>query len=155
VSDRPFPALVLATGIALLLVQGADLWNALAGTDFVTRPGRMGLVTTLTGRAGVLLLADALLVGAALALRKPPLFRTLAGLHWVAAAAVLLAATFVLLDAGQLAPAVVAGEVAAYRVLIVRILGVLLTVGTGAVLAARALARLAEAPPPGTGATGG
>jgi hypothetical protein len=146
---RPFLLILAAAGLLLLVQQLADLAPILSDTDLATPSGRVRLVTILAGRSSPFLLADVFLVWAALALSRGGAVRVFGALHLMLGVLMVVATPFFLLDAGHLAGAISGAEVAAYRVIVVRTLGVLAVLGLSALVAGGAIWRLGRAIPAG------
>jgi hypothetical protein len=146
---RAFLSILAAAGLLLLVQQLADLAPILSETDLATPSGRVRMVTILAGRASPILLADVFLVWSALALSQGVAIRVFGALHLMLGALMVVAAPFFLRDAGRLANAISGDEVAAYRVIVARTLGMLTVLGASALLAGRAIWSMGRVTPAG------
>jgi hypothetical protein len=139
---RPFLLILAAVGLLVLVHQLADLAPILSETDLATPSGRVRLVTILEGRASPFLLADVFLVWTSLTLSRGGAVRVFGALHLILGVLMVVATPFFLLDAGRMAGAISGTEIAAYRVIVARSLGVLVVLGASALVAGRAMWRL-------------
>ena len=143
---RRFFPILAAAALVILFHQVSDLFAALAGTDIHIPASRMRLVTGLGSRGAALVTADVLLIWAAVGLHGGGALRSLGGANYACGALALLAAAIFLLDAGKTASAVGGNEISTYRIVVVRTLVLFLAGGAGALIAARQLFGLADAP---------
>ncbi len=138
-NPRPLLPLAVVSGLFLLLYRVLDLSVAWPDLDVATPAGRARLIALTVSRIPAPLLADFLLIGTTVSLGHPGGLRLLGKAH-LAGGLILLALTPVfLIDSGSLAPAVVAGEVSVFRMLVVRVLVLLLGLGIGGILTGRLL----------------
>lgn len=128
--------LPVAIGAALLIAlhQLVDVYGAMAGLDLATAAGRMGLVNTVAARLPAFIVADVLLVLAAVRGGSRPLLFFLVIVHFGLGLTSLVLLPDYLSDAGGLTAGVRPAELLAYRVLVVRVVLILLVGGAGGLL---------------------
>ena len=139
--ERRFLPILAVVGAIILMHQTLDLLSVSAGADIATPTGRLGLVAILWTRGPALLAADVCLVLAAVLSSRTRLLVVLAIVHLVGGAAALLEAPFFLADAGRMAGSISVPELTSFRITVLRILVVLLTVGAGSMVAGMSLLR--------------
>lgn len=133
--DRFLP---VAIGAALLIAlhQLVDVYGAMAGLDLATAAGRMGLINTVVARLPAFIVADVLLVLAAVREEGPgrPLRFLLVIVHFGLGLTALALFPEYLADAAGVTAGVRPAELLAYRVLVVRVVLILLVGGAGGLL---------------------
>lgn len=150
IPQRRFVRVLAAAGALLVVQQLSDLAPLLSQADLATPAGRVRLVTVLAGRVSPFLLADVSLVWAAVALSQGGAARVLGALHLMLGVVMIVVTPFFLADAGRLAGVMSGEEVAAYRVIVTRTLGVLTVLGVTVLMAGRDIWRSSRpVSPPG------
>ncbi|HET9276396.1 MAG TPA: hypothetical protein VFN96_10030 [Gemmatimonadales bacterium] len=131
--DRFLP---VAIGAALLIAlhQLVDVYGAMAGLDLATAAGRMGLVNTVAARLPAFIVADVLLVLAAVRAADRRLRFLLVIVHFGLGLTALALLPEYLADAAGITAGVRPAELLAYRVLVVRVAVILLVGGAGGLL---------------------
>lgn len=143
---RPFLPMLAAASLLILLHQVSDLWAGLGGIDLQLPASRMRLLSTIGTRGAALVSSDVLLAWAVLGLSHGRALRALGALHYAGGALALLAAPLFLLDAGSMASSVPGVEISTYRIVVLRTLLLLTSVGVAALVAAPQLSGLARRP---------
>lgn len=133
-ADRFLPIGLAAAGL-VLIHQLLELQGILGGIDLAMPGDRMRLLNGLEARLPALLLVDVLLVVAILHRGAIGPIKGLGWAHVAGGTLALLAVPLFFRDAGSMASAVGAGELASFRVLVVRTAGVLAALGAGSVIA--------------------
>lgn len=136
---RRFFPLLLAVGCVVLVLQGVDLLAVLAGSDLGVPGGRVRQLLAVESRSPGALTADLLVIWSLLGQGKWGALRVLGALHWVLGALLLLAVPLFLSDAGSMATGFAGAPLSAFRVVVVRTLGMLGLLSLLAILVGRAL----------------
>jgi hypothetical protein len=143
---RRFLPLLAATAALILLHQVLDLATLLPGSDLGTPAGRVRQLLALAARSPGLLVADLLLIWAAIGWGATGGLRKLAVAHLVLGVVLLVLLPFFLLDAGRVAGTFGGAESVAFRVITARTLLVLSLFGAGSLVASRTLRSLSQSP---------
>jgi hypothetical protein len=143
---RRFLPLLAATGALILLHQLLDLMTLLPASDLATPAGRVRQLLAMGARSPGLLVADLLLIWAAVRWGGGGNLRKLAGVHLVVGVVLLALLPFFLLDAGRVAASFGGMESVAFRVVTARTLLLLGLSGAGSLVAGRTLLSLGQVP---------
>lgn len=131
--DRFLPV-AIGTALLITLHQLVDVYGAMAGLDLATAPGRMGLVNTVAAGLPAFIVADALLVLAAVQGAGRRLRFLLVVVHFGLGLTSLVLLPEYLADAAGVTAGIRPAELLAYRVLVVRVALILLVGGAGGLL---------------------
>ena len=146
IEPRRFLPLLAATAALILLHQVLDVATLLPGSDLATPAGRVRQLLALSARSPGLLVADLLLIWAAIGWGAAAGLRKLAVAHLVLGVVLLVLLPFFLLDAGRVAASFGGAESVAFRVITARTLLVLSLFGVGSLVASRTLRSLSQSP---------
>lgn len=135
---RFFPILA-AVAVLILIQQAADLSSGLPAIDFATPSGRMRQLMATAARSPAALTADFLLILAILGGGWNGWLRPLGIMHVAIAGLCFLALPFFLADAGRVASTFSGPQVTSYRLLVIRTLVLLPTLGIIGILVGRSL----------------
>ena len=148
IESRRLAPLLAAAGLLLLLHRLLDFSVALAQVDLAIPAGRARFLGLAVSRTPGPLMADLLLIGAAVTARYSGPLRALAWTHLAGGGLCLVAVPWLLTESGRVASMVSSAESTSFRLLVVRGLLVLLLLGVGALLAGRTLLALSREPVP-------
>lgn len=141
-------ALLMALLGGLLLLQRLLEVTGTPGLDFGTAPGRARLIGAMLSRPAMILLGDALLIGAAVMLGSEGPRRTLGVLHTAGGATLLVALPVFWFSAARVAESLRPQEFGSFRLFAIRMLLLLAGLSLGALGAGRVLLRMAPRPHP-------
>ena len=143
IEPRRLAPLMAALGGLLLLHRVVDLWGT-PGLDLATAPGRARAIVAMLSRPAIALVADFLLIGAAVLAGHQKPQRALGQLQLAGGALLLVALPVFWFASARVAETLGPQDLTSFRLLVIRGLILLLGLGAGSLAAGRMLLGMAR-----------